>query len=96
MVDDGIKITVDIDLVQPEAGIKSVQSPSHPTSINIGTTAAYAHEPRRCEERRLASHSALLTCDRSGSMGDGNMTNLAAALQIFLKSLPLESQLQHM
>ncbi|KAH6884104.1 von Willebrand factor type A domain-containing protein [Thelonectria olida] len=139
--DEGISITVDAEMPDGSA-IKSVQSPSHPISVSIGTTstASTSEEPSlRKASATLSQGSANLDkdfiiqvvatkmgepaafvethptipnqralmatlvpkfklpaespeivfmCDRSGSMS-GNITDLVAALNIFLKSLPL-------
>ncbi|KFA46803.1 hypothetical protein S40293_05574 [Stachybotrys chartarum IBT 40293] len=141
-VDQGISITVDAEMAIGST-IKSVQSPSHPISVNVGTTsAAPSADPSlhrasaslslataeldrdfivQIVATNLASPTAILethpnlpnqralmatfvpkfnipaekpeivfVCDRSGSMGTGNqMSNLIAALHIFLKSLPV-------
>ncbi|KAI5455958.1 von Willebrand factor type A domain-containing protein [Mariannaea sp. PMI_226] len=138
---EGISITVDAEMPDGSA-IKSVQSPSHPLSVHIGTTstAAASEEPSlRKASATLSQGSAELNkdfivhvvatkigepsafvethptipnqraimatvvpkfklpaqkpeivflCDRSGSM-TANITDLIAALNIFLKSLPL-------
>ncbi|POR31935.1 von Willebrand factor A domain-containing protein 5A [Tolypocladium paradoxum] len=141
----GGKISITVDAEMPDrCPISTVQSPSHPISVSIGTTStasASANEPlslRRASATLslgsaeldkdfvvlvvaagLGSPAALLethpsgsralmatlvprfslpaskpevvfVCDRSGSMGVGKkIPNLVAALQIFLKSLPV-------
>ncbi|KAH8883361.1 hypothetical protein GQ53DRAFT_753026 [Thozetella sp. PMI_491] len=139
----GIEIVVDAEL-PAGSSIKSVQSPSHPISVTIGSTSDSAADAEPSLQKAsatlslgeacldkdfilqvvatntsnpvailethptLPNHRALMAtlvprfnlpaarpevvfvCDRSGSMGDGKkIPNLVAALQIFLKSLPL-------
>ncbi|RSL52390.1 hypothetical protein CEP54_010930 [Fusarium duplospermum] len=138
--DEGIAFSIDAEM--PEgSSIKSIQSPSHPISVNIGTTsttqseepslrrasatlqqnstflekdfivqvvATNIGEPSAILETHptIPNQRALMTtlvprfklpsekpeivfiCDRSGSMG-GTIPDLKAALEIFLKSLPV-------
>ncbi|RMJ10143.1 hypothetical protein CDV36_010250 [Fusarium kuroshium] len=138
--DEGIAFSIDAEM--PEgSSIKTIQSPSHPISVNIGTTstteseepslrrasatlqqnatflekdfivqvvATNIGEPSAILETHptIPNQRALMTtlvprfklpsekpeivfiCDRSGSMG-GTIPDLKAALEIFLKSLPV-------
>lgn len=139
-VNGSISFTVDADMGK-DCPIKSVQSPSHPISVSIGTlstdesatpslqrasaalslnsteleadfvvqiVAASVGNPVAMLETHptMPNQRALMTslvprfnlpvekpevifiCDRSGSMS-GKIPNLIAALQIFLKSLPV-------
>ncbi|OAA55113.1 von Willebrand domain containing protein [Cordyceps fumosorosea ARSEF 2679] len=140
--DASFGVTVDVDLATG-AAIKSVQSPSHPISVNIGTTSTQANEDPSLQcasasltrtevaldkdfivqvcAKGLGDPSAVLEthatipgrravmatlvprfnlaaetpevvfiCDRSGSMDTGTrLPNLVAALQVFLRSLPV-------
>ena len=135
-------ITVDVEMGRGCA-IKSIQSPSHPMTVNVGTTSASQSDEPSLERAHatlsqsntwlekdivvqvvatnLGNPSAVLEthptipnsralmatlvpkfnlpadkpevvfiCDRSGSMSIGNkIPDLVAALQIFLKSLPV-------
>ncbi|KAM0244800.1 hypothetical protein ACHAP5_005923 [Fusarium lateritium] len=136
----GISFAIDVEMPDGSA-IKSVQSPSHPLSVDIGTTsttksqdpslqrasatlqqgidhleqdfivqvvATKLGEPSAILETHptISNQRAIMTtlvpkfklptekpeivfvCDRSGSMG-GQIPNLKAALEIFLKSLPV-------
>ncbi|UPK91504.1 hypothetical protein LCI18_002439 [Fusarium solani-melongenae] len=138
--DEGIAFSIDAEMPQGSS-IKSIQSPSHPISVNIGTTstteseepslrrasatlqqnatflekdfivqvvATNIGEPSAILETHptIPNQRALMTtlvpkfklpsekpeivfiCDRSGSMG-GTIPDLKAALEIFLKSLPV-------
>lgn len=138
--EEGISITVDAEMPDGSA-IKSIQSPSHPISVSIGTTSAAASaepslrkasatlsqgaanldkefviqvvatkmgEPSAFVETHptIPNQRALMAtlvpkfklpaekpeivflCDRSGSMS-GTIPDLVAALNIFLKSLPV-------
>ncbi|KAF7538886.1 hypothetical protein G7Z17_g12555 [Cylindrodendrum hubeiense] len=138
--EEGISITVDTEMPDGSA-IKSIQSPSHPISVSIGTTstAASAEPSLRKASATLSQGAANLDkdfviqvvatkmgepsafvethptipnqralmatlvpkfklpaekpeivflCDRSGSMA-GIIPDLVAALNIFLKSLPV-------
>ncbi|KAH7237368.1 von Willebrand factor type A domain-containing protein [Fusarium solani] len=138
--DEGIAFIIDAEMPQGSS-IKSIQSPSHPISVNIGTTstteseepslrrasatlqqnstflekdfivqvvATNIGEPSAILETHptIPNQRALMTtlvpkfklpsekpeivfiCDRSGSMG-GTIPDLKAALEIFLKSLPV-------
>lgn len=138
--DEGISFSIDAEMPQGSS-IKSIQSPSHPISVNIGTTstteseepslrrasatlqqnatflekdfivqvvATNIGEPSAILETHptIPNQRALTTtlvpkfklpsekpeivfiCDRSGSMG-GTIPDLKAALEIFLKSLPV-------
>ncbi|KAH6973169.1 von Willebrand factor type A domain-containing protein [Ilyonectria sp. MPI-CAGE-AT-0026] len=138
--EEGISITVDAEMPDGSA-IKSIQSPSHPISVSIGTTSAAASaepslrkasatlsqgaanldkefviqvvatkmgEPSAFVETHptIPNQRALMAtlvpkfklpaekpeivflCDRSGSMS-GTIPDLIAALNIFLKSLPV-------
>ncbi|KPM39728.1 hypothetical protein AK830_g6804 [Neonectria ditissima] len=62
--DDGISITVDVEMPDGSA-IKSIQSPFHPISVNIGTTStATSAEPSlRKASATLAQGSATLADD---------------------------------
>ncbi|KAM0547832.1 hypothetical protein ACHAPJ_010178 [Fusarium lateritium] len=136
----GISFTIDAEMPDGSS-IKSIQSPSHPLSVEIGTTsstksqepslqrasATLQQETTHLEQdfivqvvaTKLGEPSALLEthptipnqraimatlvpkfklptdkpeivfiCDRSGSM-NGQISNLKASLEIFLKSLPV-------
>ncbi|KAM0267333.1 hypothetical protein ACHAPA_006113 [Fusarium lateritium] len=136
----GISFTIDVEMPNGSA-IKSVQSPSHPLSVDIGTTSTTKSQDPSLQRAsatlqqgtdhleqdfivqvvatKLGEPSAILethptipnqraimttlvpkfklptekpeivfVCDRSGSM-DGQIPNLKAALEIFLKSLPV-------
>ncbi|SPJ73507.1 related to Vault poly [Fusarium torulosum] len=136
----GISFTIDVEMPDGSS-IKSVQSPSHPLSVDIGTTsttksqdpslqrasatlqqgtdhleqdfivqvvATKIGEPSAILETHptIPNQRAIMTtlvpkfklptekpeivfvCDRSGSMA-GQIPNLKAALEIFLKSLPV-------
>lgn len=135
-----ISVTIDVEMPTGSA-VKKVQSPSHPLSVNIGTTskepdadpsfqkatasltlntteldkdfvvqvvASNLGDPIALLETHptIPNQRALMTtlvpkftlpadkpeivfiCDRSGSMG-GQIPSLVAALNIFLKSLPV-------
>ncbi|KAF4332902.1 Vault poly [Fusarium beomiforme] len=137
---EGISVTIDAEMPDGSS-IKSIQSPSHPLSVEIGTTsttksqelslqrasatlqqvtthleqdfvvqvvATKLGEPSAILETHptIPNQRAIMTtlvpkfklpaekpeivfiCDRSGSMG-GQIPGLKAALQIFLKSLPV-------
>ncbi|CAJ0544609.1 Ff.00g037020.m01.CDS01 [Fusarium sp. VM40] len=136
----GISFTIDVEMPDGSS-IKSVQSPSHPLSVDIGTTSTTKSQDPSLQRAsatlqqgtdhleqdfivqvattKLGEPSAILethptipnqraimttlvpkfklptekpeivfVCDRSGSMG-GQIPNLKAALEIFLKSLPV-------
>ncbi|KAJ4253303.1 hypothetical protein NW762_010458 [Fusarium torreyae] len=136
----GISFTIDAEMPDGSS-IKSIQSPSHPLSVEIGTTSTTkSREPSlqrasatlqqgtthleqdfivQVVATKLGEPSALLethptipnqraimvtlvpkfklptdkpeivfVCDRSGSM-NGQISNLKASLEIFLKSLPV-------
>lgn len=139
--EEGVSMTVDAEM-PAGSSIKSVQSPSHPISVSIGTTSTSAASDEPSLRKASASLSQSSTsldkdfvvqvvatkmgepaafvethpsipnqralmatlvpkfklpaepseivfmCDRSGSMS-GNIVDLVAALNIFLKSLPL-------
>jgi hypothetical protein len=136
----GISFTIDVEMPDGSS-IKSVQSPSHPLSVDIGTTSTTKSQDPSLQRAsatlqqsidhleqdfivqvvatKLGEPSAILethptipnqraimttlvpkfklptekpeivfVCDRSGSMA-GQIPNLKAALEIFLKSLPV-------
>ncbi|VUC25886.1 unnamed protein product [Clonostachys rosea] len=139
--EEGLSVTLDAEM-PPGSSITTVQSPSHPISVNIGTlsteknlqpflnrasavlstpstgfiekdcvfevVATNLGEPAAFMETHASipnQHALMATlvpkfaipaekpeivfiCDRSGSMG-GKIPALVAALNIFLKSLPL-------
>ncbi|KAF4967480.1 hypothetical protein FSARC_4975 [Fusarium sarcochroum] len=138
--EQGISFTIDAEMPDGSS-IKSIQSPSHPLSVEIGTTSTTkSQEPSlqrasatlqqgtthleqdfivQVVATKLGEPSALLEthptipdqraimttlvpkfklptekpeivfiCDRSGSMS-GQISNLKASLEIFLKSLPV-------
>ncbi|KAF4973930.1 hypothetical protein FZEAL_9116 [Fusarium zealandicum] len=138
--EQGMSFTIDAEMPDGSS-IKSIQSPSHPISVSIGTTSTTTSEEpslRRASATlqqgatnldtdfiiqviatNIGEPSALLethptipnqralmttlvpkfklpaekpeivfVCDRSGSMG-GNIPDLIAASQLFLKSLPV-------
>jgi hypothetical protein len=136
----GISFTIDVEMPDGSS-IKSIQSPSHPLSVDIGNTSTTKSQDPSLQRAsatlqqstdhleqdfivqvvatKLGEPSAILethptipnqraimttlvpkfklptekpeivfVCDRSGSMG-GQIPNLKAALEIFLKSLPV-------
>ncbi|KAL6858340.1 hypothetical protein ACO1O0_005801 [Amphichorda felina] len=139
----GFSVTVDAEMPKGSA-IRSIQSPSHPITVQIGLSSTASSSDEPCLEKasaslslgsadldqdfilqlsasKLGEPSAVLevhptipnqralmatlvpkfhlpaekaeivfVCDRSGSMGDHNkIANLVAALNIFLRSLPV-------
>ena len=139
----GFSVIVDAEMPRGSA-IRSIQSPSHPITVQIGLSSTASSSDEPCLEKasaslslgsaeldqdfilqlsasKLGEPSAVLevhptipnqralmatlvpkfhlpaekaeivfVCDRSGSMGDHNkITNLVAALNIFLRSLPV-------